>query len=163
MQQFDQFNRHASDKVRHFFLQLRLVTLVKRPSLFHVSLESEPHDHCVKLLQERAEVEYEIVADKSEERVLAFLKEVVLILEAVHVVSLQVVEHVIAAILSPLELLPLSLLVLSVVDPDECEVQLVAAFRQQSSDLVELVGENDLVDPAIVEGCLPLRRPRVDD
>lgn len=37
MQQFDELNRHASDKVHHFFFQLRLITLVKRPSMLHVS------------------------------------------------------------------------------------------------------------------------------
>lgn len=37
MQQFDELNRHASDKVHHFFFQLRLITLVKRPSMFHIS------------------------------------------------------------------------------------------------------------------------------
>ena len=163
MQQFDQLNRHASDEVHHFFFQLRFVTLVKGPGLFDVAFEAEPHDHCVKLLQKGAEVENEIVANESEERVFAFLKEVVLVLEAVHVVSMQVVEHVVAAVLSPLKLLPLSLLVLSVVDADECEMQLVVALSQQPSDLVELVGENDFVDPPIVEGCLPLRRPRTDD
>lgn len=113
----------------------------------------------MKLLQERAEVLDEIVAEESEERMLALLKKVVLILETVYVVSVQVVQHVVAAVPSALELLSLSLLVLSVVDPDQCEVQLIIAFRQQPSDFVELVGEDDLIDPSIVKGSLPLRRP----
>lgn len=88
--------------------------------MLDVSFEAEPHNHCVKLLQERAEVLDEIVADEPKERMLAFLKEVVLILEAINVVPMQVVQHVVTTIPSSLELLPLSLLVLSVIDPDQC-------------------------------------------
>ena len=69
---------------------------------------------------------------------------------------MQVVQHVVAAIRPPLELLPLSLFVFSVVDPDQGEVQLVVALGQQPSDFVELVGEDDLVDSSIVEGSLSL-------
>ena len=42
--------------------------------MLHVSFEAEPHDHRVKLLQEGAEVEDEIVADEPKERMLALFK-----------------------------------------------------------------------------------------
>lgn len=66
--------------------------------MLHVSFEAESHNHRVELLQEGAEVEDEIVANESEEWMLALFKQVILILEAIYVVSMQVVEHIVAAI-----------------------------------------------------------------
>lgn len=66
--------------------------------MLHVSLQAEPNNHRVKLLQEWAEVEDEVIANKAEERMLALFKQVILVLEAIYVVSMQVVQHIVATI-----------------------------------------------------------------
>lgn len=96
--------------------------------------------------EEGSEEEDELVADESEEGMLALLKQIVFILEALDVVAMQVVQHISTSIDSALELLSLSFFLFGEVDADEGQMQLVRAFSQQSANFIELVGEDELID-----------------
>jgi hypothetical protein len=88
------------------------------PCVFLVALEAEAGDSRVEGQQEGTIEEDKVVADEAEEGMLALLKEVIFVLEALDVVAVQVVQHVCARINSALELLTLCLILLCEVDAD---------------------------------------------
>jgi hypothetical protein len=108
----------------------------------------------MKLLEKGSKEGDEVISDESKQGMFAFLEKIILVLEALDVIAMQIVHHIAAWIGSALELLPLSLLAFSVVDTHQSEMDVVAAFRQQASDLIQFIGEDDFVDLSEVKGYL---------